>query len=81
MIRRDFGLARGEELLQLLASNTETPNGIIVFLETQNRLFSSAQHLAVSKCWEFEDCIKLAEFEQAPMWSKIMSGLFNSARL
>lgn len=81
MMAPDFGLSRGEELLQLLASNTETPNGIIVFLAMQNRLFSSAQHLAVSKLGEFEDFTKQAVFGQAPMWSKIMSGLFCEARL
>lgn len=45
----DFGLSGREELLRFWATRTETPNGIIVFLAIQNRLFSSAQHLAVSQ--------------------------------
>ena len=80
MISPDFGLSGGEELLQVLGSNTETPNGIIVFLAMQNRLFSSAQHLAVFEMLEFHDFTKLAVFGQAPMWSKIMSGLFSSCK-
>jgi hypothetical protein len=45
----NWDLSGGEELLRFWATTKETPNGIIVFLAMQNRLFSSAQHLAVSR--------------------------------
>lgn len=75
MVGSDFGLSCGEELLQLLASNIETPNGIIVFLAMQNRLFSSAQHLAVSKLGSLKTLPNKQYFGKHDMWSKIMSGL------
>jgi hypothetical protein len=81
MISPDFGLSGREELPGFWATNTETPNGIIVFLAIQNRLFSSAQHLAVSKWGSYEDFTKQAVFGQATMWSKIMSGRFHRTRL